>query len=584
MDIKVKLKKINKTVIWNVIKACSSTFAMVYLANTNFREISIVFYCGLTFLFYNLYSNSTKSDIAVEKISSRIAVLFTSFMVLGNDFLGVCLDKKSIPVIITIAASIFGFFWLFKAVLTKIYAKWMKWDNKVRKEEIVDRGNTRKVFWCSFVLMWGIYFVYFLNQYPGSLSCDTRAQLGQAIVAGRFENMNPLINTLLITLCVQIGIAIGGTVNSGVAVYTLVQFTLASAIFSYAISVIYKKGFHRLLVFICWCFFALVPHNIVYATGMWKDSFFALIFLLTLVYSWELIENKAENKKYQYVILGAYSLIASLARNSGWSSLLAFCIFVFISARKSKRIMKVAMALFAGVMGNFLVVSCVYPLFASNASTNVTTAISVPIQQISRVVTIGCELTEEEKSLIDKLVDIERIPELYDETISDPVKFSINKKNLEKDYSTYVKLWIDLGMRYPKCYLDAYLALTKSFWYPDSSTWKWDARILENDFGVYRTPLLLKGKDITNWFQRLYEFPKGSVFNNHSTILWLIIVCLGYAAIRKNKIGMLLFVPILAIYGGLMFTSPVALFRYTYGAIVCTPFLVCIPYLKTKEN
>ena len=584
MDIKMNSNKINRIMLGNVAKAFSSMFAMVYLANDDFRTISIVFYCALVFLFYSLYSNFSQTDIRVEKISSRIALLFTIFMFLGNDFLGVCLEKKNIPVVITITASTFGLFWLFKVVLSKIYTKWLKWDDKVREEEINNKGNIRKVFWCSFVLMWSIYFIYFLNQYPGSLSCDTRAQLRQAIGAGDFENMNPLINTLLITLCVQIGMAIGGSINSGVAVYTLVQFTLAAVIFSYTVSVIYKKRFHKLLVLVCWSFFALVPHNIVYATGMWKDSFFALFFLLTLVYSWEMIENGGEIKKYQYIILGVYSLIASLARNSGWSSLLAFCIFVFVGARNNKRVLKTAITLFIGVMGNFLIVSCVYPLFASSASTNVTTAISVPIQQISRVVTIGCELTEEEKELIDKLVDIEKIPELYDETISDPVKFSINKKNLENDYSTYVKLWIKLGMKYPKCYLDAYIALTKSFWYPDSSTWKWDTRILENDYGVYRSPVILKSKDITNWFYRMYEFPKGSVFNNHSTILWLIIVCLGYAAIRKNKIGMMLFVPILAIYGGLMFTSPVALFRYTYGAIVCTPLLVCIPYLKTKEN
>ena len=317
---------------------------------------------------------------------------------------------------------------------------------------------------------------------------------------------------------------------------------------------------------------------------MWKDSFFALFFLLTIVYFWDMIENEEENKQYKYVVLIILSIIASLARNSGWSSLLVFGFFLFGGARKRKRILKAATAIFIGVIANFLVVSCIYPLFANKASTNVTTAISVPIQQISRVVTISCELTEKEKELIDALVDIEKIPELYDETISDPIKFSIDKIALEENYSEYINLWIKLGLRYPKCYLDAYIALTKSYWYPDSCTWKWDTRIFENDFGVCRIPLILKEHDMTNWFYRLYEFPKGSIFYNHSTILWLIIVCLGYAAIRKNKMAMILFVPILAIYGGLMFTSPVALFRYTYGAIVCTPFLVCIPYLKIAKE
>ena len=570
----------NLTHLKNIMQAFCSMVALVHLSNAAIREVSIVFYGMVFCTFYYLYKNSLLADSRIEKISIRISLLFTVFMFLGNDFLGKCIGN-SIYVVITICAATFGMFFMFREILAKIYNKWMEIDSQVQRVEYKEKWDTRKVFWISLVSMWGIYLIYFLNQYPGSLSCDTRAQLRQAIEVSGFENMNPLVNTLLITVCVQIGMAVGGNVNFGIAVYTVIQFTLAAFIFAYVVSVLNKKGFHKLLVLISWGFFAVVPHNIVYAIGMWKDSFFALFFLLTIVYFWDIIENK-EIKRYQYIILFAYSLIASLARNSGWSSLLAFVVFMIIGARKNKRIMRTAITVLVGVIGNFIIISCIYPLFASKASTNVTTAISVPIQQISRVVAIGCELTEYEEELIDNLVDIEKIPELYDETISDPVKFSINKAELEENYSEYVKLWLKLGLQYPKCYLDAYIALTKSYWYPDSSTWKWDARILENNYGVYRTPLILKNEDITNWFYRLYDFPKGSVFNNHSTILWLIIVCFGYAAIKKNKMAMIMFVPILAIYGGLMFTSPVALFRYVYGAIVCTPFLVCIPYLKIE--
>lgn len=140
----------------------------------------------------------------------------------------------------------------------------------------------------------------------------------------------------------------------------------------------------------------------------------------------------------------------------------------------------------------------------------------------------------------------------------------------------YLRLWIKLGLKYPKYYLDAYRALTLNYWFPDEESWIWDTRIFDNDFGVERTPLIIKNISLTTPL----NLTMGKIPINSSVTLWILIICMGYVSIKNNRIAMIIYISILAIYVGLMFTSPTALFRYTYGAIVCIPLFLCLLYTK----
>ena len=565
-----------------IIKSFCSMFGIIYLMTSELRQVSILVYIALFAAFYLVYRGRQHDEYPRQVYV--ITGIFTMLLILGNDFLGIFLAAPKMLILLQILMAIAGWVCIFMELLGCVYEKWVSLDEKVRCCKPEEREHVKRCFLICFVLLEIVYILYFLNQYPGSLSTDTPGQLGEAVGIRSFENANPLINTLIITLCVRAVMWLGGDVNAGVAMYTFVQLTLAAAVFSYTISVIYKKGYHKYLVIIGESFFGLIPYNTVYAAGMWKDTFFALTFLTVIVYFWDVVERTVGGG--QAVVLSVLALICSLARNSGWSSLLAFAVFLIIyGLRKDRGILRYALAVTAGVIGSFAVVAFIYPfIIGRNGNGNITTALSVPIQQVSRVVAIGCELEPEDREMINRLMDIDEMAQLYDETISDPIKFSLDRAELSAHWDEYVQLWIRLGKTYPKCYLDAYLALTKNYWYPDASSWTWDARVFENDLGVKRTPIFLPGIDITEYFSRIYTFPKSSVFKNHSTILWFIIICLGYAGIKKNKLAMIMYVPILAIYGGLMFTSPVALFRYTYGAIVCIPMLVCFPYLRTEQE
>lgn len=97
-------------------------------------------------------------------------------------------------------------------------------------------------------------------------------------------------------------------------------------------------------------------------------------------------------------------------------------------------------------------------------------SLSIPAQHISRAITDGKELTKEQEELLSQVVDLKRVPEVYDSTTSDPIKTLIREKG-NQDYirlhrKEYLKLWIELGVRYLGSYLKAQIDQTRGFWCP----------------------------------------------------------------------------------------------------------------------
>ena len=76
-------------------------------------------------------------------------------------------------------------------------------------------------------------------------------------------------------------------------------------------------------------------------------------------------------------------------------------------------------------------------------------------------------LTEEERELLEHIVDLEEVPDLYLSFISDPIKNEIRSKDsayFEEHIGEYLNLWINVGLRHPGAYVRAWLDQTKGFW------------------------------------------------------------------------------------------------------------------------
>ena len=154
---------------------------------------------------------------------------------------------------------------------------------------------------------------------------------------------------------------------------------------------------------------------------------------------------------------------------------------------------------------------------------------------------------------------------------------------LEQNFYDYIKLWIKVGIKNPKIYLDAYIQQTKNYWSLDSSFWYWDNRIFENEVGVVREAKIFPECDLTELLDVPYA---NSVI--YSTVtsafaLWVSMFFFTASLVRKNAVGAVLYVPIFMVFIGLMLSSPVALFRYTYSASVCIPMMISFPFCNRQD-
>lgn len=115
--------------IKQIIKAFSSVFACTDLLGMPWRQVSIVVYAVLVVAFYFLYTNECKEK---HKQSQRIAVLFSFFIMLGDDWIGKLLDGRLLFSLINLFIAFWGFYNIFKVILDIFYGKWLSKDAVMR--------------------------------------------------------------------------------------------------------------------------------------------------------------------------------------------------------------------------------------------------------------------------------------------------------------------------------------------------------------------------------------------------------------------------------------------------------------------
>lgn len=564
-----------------ILAAAMSVVAIVALENGTER-ITTVHFLLLCALFLAIYGSPAVKAATKHWESRVIGFLFSGSIALSRDWLGVYLEDATTNGLFWMAVKCAGLYVIALALLDILYDRLLSGKNVGRKP--VSRKGVGICFLGSFALLWCTYLVVYLNQYPGSLTPDMGGQLSEILGFSPYENANPLFTTLFIGIWVKLGCALFGTVNAGVGTYTFVQFTLAAGAFAYCVSVIYKNTRHRALTLFAHLLFNCMPYHIMYAVGMWKDTFFAICFLLAMTYLWDCTRKEKLTRRH-YITSFALVLAASLARNSGWSSLLMLGLALYAyCAVKNRRspgnvfsaLKKLSAAVIGAAAAAVLTISVIYPALGVTYHGSVVVGMSVPIQQISRVLAQEQWVRASDKALIQEAVsfDIEEFPERYQPGLSDPIKISINAEQVKQNLPAYFKLWVRLGREHPKVYLDAFVDLTRGYWDFESADWIWDNRIWDNELDVYRDAKLYPDWDDSWTLSYLFRRPYSYVLQNSAIILWTLLISLGYANMKKNRLAELLMIPILMIYFGLMLTSPVASFRYVYGAAVCFPLII----------
>lgn len=219
--------------------------------------------------------------------------------------------------------------------------------------------------------------------------------------------------------------------------------------------------------------------------------------------------------------------------------------------------------------------------------------LSLPFQQTARhIVFREDDITEEEKQIIDAVLDYERVKATYDPRLSDPVKSTY--KGDEEALKIYLEYWFGELVEHPTTYLSATFNNSYGFFYPGArededarGTYRdsrWDPELLPVEYSPFQDRLVKSFGTVIRYLESLPIFyPLCNVALHVWTFLWIFT---GKVE-RRKLLPRAAMTPVLASVIALtgMPTFSWNGFRYALPVVIAVPFLVGLFIdLKRKEH
>lgn len=433
------------------------------------------------------------------------------------------------------------------------------------------------VFCISFIIIAAVdLFFLFSCKYPGNLTTDSLVQVSQ-ILSGTYSNHHPFYHTMMIRLFMEAGFHIFHDINAAVASYHVFQILFMSGCFSAVTVTLYEMGMKMRMIVVFFLWYVGMPFHIMYSFTMWKDVIFGGFTALFVVFAYRELKRIGKSRILNQTMLGISGIGLCLCRSNG---LFAFVVIVFCFILLFRSEEKRLCMLFLGIIltSIFMKHTVLEGLHVSQP--DMVEALSVPLQQVARVVVDYEDLTEKQEYLLGQVVDLEKVPDRYVPWISDPMKELIREKGnqqaISRQKAVYLRLYIELGVRHPLSYFKAWIDQTRGFWNAGYDYWRWADGIGENTFGIQRVVFsdLIK-KYLDGYLQIFSENHLLQIFLCIGFYVWVALFLFVMSIVRKDRIGLFVSVPVFAMILSLLISTPVyAEFRYAYALFCCMPFLI----------
>lgn len=473
-----------------------------------------------------------------------------------------------------------GFFFIFNIsfMFPQVFSK-IKWVNGKKAKK-----NPVKMFLVCFIPCFLIYLVYYLTTaYPANLSIDSFNQISQIMGDRVYSNHHPYFHTQLIHLFVWLGQSIFNSLEAGIVMYVIFQMMAMCAVFAYAIETLHVYGIRKMWLILIMLWYILMPYNINISTIVWKDVLFGAFALWTVIECFRLMNNVGSHKKLHYVLLCISGIGSCIFRNNGFLAFLFTVVLIFAWTRLKYK--KILIAFGIILLCGWIIKHPV--LKAIGVENDNLAAISIQIQQISKVCVEGGEFTADEKEVIEKIIGTEFIKENYKPHRSLYVMRSVRKKKhlayYKEHKSEFNKVWLSVGKRYPMTYLSAWVDMTRGYWYPggvnDDSGMPFE-KVTKNDYSIKRT---VTKNAFSNFWHKYINLPKDTdmMFSvDIALYVWMLVLSTWYAIYKKEGDAFITFFAI-SIILSLLPTSPIwNCFRYSYAIFTVTPF--CMSYITAR--
>lgn len=544
-----------------------------------------------------------------------LALLFSFFMVFGYSYYKInswdMIFKNTFQLFKATIVFI-GYYVLFRAIINYLF--------DVLFQNIKIKETTNKVYNFIFikhsfimplVIILICWLPYLIAYYPGILGADQSNQVKQFLGYDipewsasnstklidenvKITNHHPVLHTIGIGLCAKLGLAIGN-VNFGIFIFTLMQYILLGIALANIINFMKKLKVPYWIKVLSLLLFALSPTIAVCSVQVNKDVIFASLIILYVIRLYELIKSSNNKKLTIKNCIGIIilSLLVCLFRNNGIYAIVLSLPFVAIIDKLNRK--QILISSITVLIIYQLIISVILPLFKIPNS-GIREMLSVPFQQTARYVKEhGDEVTEEEKQIIDKILDYDTLAERYDPLLSDPVKRDYNKNATTEDLINYFKVWFAQFLKHPTTYIQATMNNVYGYFYPETNLRQYnyymvnsieDINEIENfDYG-YIDELQGERHFIKGIASIITKFPGISWTMNIAFNVWLIMIIFVYLIYSKKNRYIIYLLPFISIILVCILSPVNAAYRYSISFIFGMPLTVAIfiDILKQKQE
>ncbi len=467
-----------------------------------------------------------------------------------------------------------------------------KYYKKIIHFIILEEDFNHKALFCivASIFLLLTFLAYYLTFYPGGIYIDTWTSLKMLTGEEPFTNHQPVLYTVMLSI-VKFFLP---DLYTGFGIFTLIQLLFMVATLVYFLYWLLNKKVNPIVVAMITFFFITFNLYPLYSISIWKDTPFSLaLFLYTLTVIDFILDFKNHHITIAHIIkFNLFALLVAFLRNNGiyiiiLTFLLLFLIFLKdmlncknIIHLKAFTISFIVVCLFTSLIQHM------YPLMGIQP-TEFVENLSIPIQQVARVVATDGNITEEQKVLIEKVIPIENIKTKYRALLVDRIKWDsqFNETYLEEHKAEYLQLWFSLFLQNPGEYFKAYLLQTSGFW-------TFHVRGQE----AYASPVIwetlnstILNKDLIDEYT-VYSFKNDFLPQSYYSggfFFWITLTSmfLTFKLNSHKKKYLLSYIPSLLLWLTIMVATPMgSALRYVYILVLMLPLNLVYPAMIQKEE
>ena len=352
---------------------------------------------------------------------------------------------------------------------------------------------------------------------------------------------------------------------------------------SYTIFFIYNNIKNKNVLITLILFYGIVPIFGYYSVVMWKDVLYSTLVLLLSIFCYKLVTKKCLNRSF-LVKFYFISLACILFRTNAIYMYFLLTIFTLVLYKNNK--LKIFILYSSVILTFYTIKFPVFNYFNIRRSYS-SEYIAIPFQQIARMNFKDVHLSDNDKKIINNIIDIETLDSVYSPTTFDNIKFNnnYNRDYFDNNKIIFLRMWAKLCFQHPLIASESYMMSVLGYWYPLSDLRAYENTIVENNIGIKSNPVKIDFFNKYVSFMGNLDNPVIKILWNISLYTWLLLISI-YVLLNKKTIKYLVcYIPILGNLITLYVAAPVYNeVRYFFPVFMCSSLLFLIPYFDENKK